>query len=48
MTRNRGHGSQLRTIAGRVFDRATLERVILPAIADLQHECSAPAGSASR
>lgn len=46
MTRNRGYGSRLRTIAGRVFDRATLERVILPAIADLQHECSAPAGSA--
>ena len=46
MTGHRMHGSRLRTIAGRVFDRATFDRVILPAIADLQHECSAPAGNA--
>ena len=43
MTGYHKHGSRLRTIAARVFDRATLDRVILPAIADLQHECSAPA-----
>ena len=38
MTGYHKHGSRLRTIAARVFDRATLDRVILPAIADLQHE----------
>ena len=46
MTGHRMHGSRLRTIAVRVFDRATFDRVIQPAIADLQHECSAPGGNA--
>lgn len=32
-------GRGLLRIAGRLFDRVTLERVIVPAIADLQHEC---------
>ena len=40
------HGSRLQSIAERVFDRATLDRVILPAIADLQHECSSASGRA--
>ena len=43
MTGHHMHGSRLRTIAARVFHRTTFDRVILPAIADLQHECSAPA-----
>jgi hypothetical protein len=33
-------GSGLLRIAERLFDRATLDRVIVPAIADLQHECA--------
>jgi hypothetical protein len=32
-------GAWLRRFAERTFDRETLERVLLPAIADLQHEC---------
>jgi len=32
-------GSRLRRLAERTFDRETLERVLLPALADLQHEC---------
>ena len=38
---NRIRGARLRGFAERTFDRETLERVILPAIADLQHECGA-------
>jgi hypothetical protein len=37
---NREPGTRLRRFAERTFDRATLDRVILPAIADLQHECA--------
>lgn len=33
-------GSGLRRFAERTFDRETLDRVVLPAIADLQHECA--------
>jgi lipopolysaccharide export LptBFGC system permease protein LptF len=33
-------GRWLRLVAERLFDQATLERVVLPALADLQHECS--------
>jgi hypothetical protein len=40
------HGSRLQAIAERAFDRVTLGRVILPAIADLQHECSSASGRA--
>jgi hypothetical protein len=32
-------GELLRRLAERLYDRQTLERVVLPAIADLQHEC---------
>ncbi len=32
-------GNWLRTFAGRIYDQDTLDRVVLPAIADLQHEC---------
>ena len=32
-------GLWLRQLAERVFDRERLERVVLPALADLQHEC---------
>lgn len=35
-----GPGSRLRRFAERTFDRQTLERVVLPALADLLHECS--------
>ena len=38
------HGSRLQAMAERLFDRGTLDRVILPAIADLQHECSSASG----
>ncbi len=34
-------GTRLRRFAERTFDRETLDRVILPALADLQHESSA-------
>ncbi len=33
-------GTRLRRFAERTFDRTTLENVMLPALADLQHECS--------
>ena len=32
-------GSRLRRFAERTFDRETLDRVVLPALADLRHEC---------
>ena len=32
-------GTRLRRFAERTFDRETLDHVVLPAIADLQHEC---------
>lgn len=32
-------GSRLRRFAARTFDGETLDRVVLPALADLQHEC---------
>ena len=38
-------GARLRRFAERIFDRATLENVMLPALADLQHECRAARGS---
>ena len=41
-------GSRLRRFADRTFDRQTLDRVILPAIADLQHECGGGASMAVR
>ena len=37
-------GLWLRQLAERVFDRERLERVVLPALADLQHECGDSAG----
>jgi hypothetical protein len=40
-------GTTRRSFAEQIFDRVTLERVILPALADLQHECEAAAGSPS-
>jgi hypothetical protein len=45
---DRARGTWLRLLAERMFDRSTLERVILPALADLQHECATSARSASR
>jgi hypothetical protein len=33
-------GAGLRRFAERTFDRSTVETVILPALADLQHECA--------
>ena len=42
----RGRGARLRDFAERTFDRATIDRVILPALADLQHECATATGSA--
>ena len=45
--RDRARGTGLRAFAERVFDETTFERVILPALADLQHECARPAGSAA-
>jgi hypothetical protein len=38
-------GARLRRFAERTFDRETVERVLLPAIADLQHECDRGAAS---
>ena len=37
-------GSRLRRFAERTFERPTLERVVFPALADLQHECREDAG----
>jgi lipopolysaccharide export LptBFGC system permease protein LptF len=45
---HRTPGTGLRALAERMFDRTTLERVILPALADLQHECATDAGSTLR
>ncbi len=39
MNTKRGPGSRLRRFAERVFDPETVERVLRPAFADLQHEC---------
>jgi hypothetical protein len=39
-------GGRLQAIAEHIFDRTTLDRVVLPALADLQHECSASVGGA--
>ena len=39
MTNTRVPGARLRRFAERTFDRQTLDRVVQPAIADLQHEC---------
>ena len=41
----RGPGSRLRRFAERTFERQTLERVILPAIADVEFECADDAGT---
>jgi putative ABC transport system permease protein len=38
------NGTWLRRFAESAFDRATLERVIFPALADLQHEAGTPSG----
>jgi hypothetical protein len=38
-------GSRLRTWAEHCFDRATLDLIVLPAIADLQHECARDRGT---
>jgi hypothetical protein len=46
--RSSARGTGLRTLAERVLDRSTVERVILPALADLQHECAATSGRALR
>jgi len=35
-------GARLRRFAECTFDRTTLEKVLLPALADLRHECSVP------
>jgi hypothetical protein len=45
---HRTRGTWLRLLAECMFDRSTLERVISPALADLQHECATSAGGASR
>jgi Lipopolysaccharide export system permease LptF/LptG len=39
-----GPGSRLRRFAERTLEPVTLERVVLPALADLQHECREDAG----
>ena len=39
-----GPGSRLRRFAERTFEPQTLDRVVLPALADLQHECREDAG----
>jgi hypothetical protein len=39
MTTQERRGTRLRRFAERVFDPETVERVLLPAFADLQHEC---------
>ena len=41
----RGPGSRLRGFAERTFDRPTLERVIFPALADVEFECADEAGT---
>jgi lipopolysaccharide export LptBFGC system permease protein LptF len=41
-------GTGLRALAERMFHRTTLERVILPALADLQYECATDAGNTLR
>ncbi len=38
-------GARLQRFAERTFDRTTLENVMLPALADLQHECRTARGS---
>jgi hypothetical protein len=43
---HRTRGTWLRLLAECMFDRSTLERVISPALADLQHECVTSAGGA--
>jgi hypothetical protein len=45
---HRTRGTWFRLLAECMFDRSTLERVISPALADLQHECATSAGGASR
>ena len=42
--RDRVPGTWLQRFAERAFDRETLDRVILPALADLQHECATATG----
>ena len=37
-------GTWLRRFAERTFDRETLDRVILPALDDVQHECTTAPG----
>jgi hypothetical protein len=46
--RHRAPGTRLRTLAEHMVDRSTFERVILPAVEDLQHECATVPGSAVR
>jgi hypothetical protein len=41
-------GTRLLALAERIVDQTTLERVVLPALADLQHECAPPARVAVR
>ena len=41
----RGPGSRLRRFAERTFERQTLERVIFPALADVEFECADDAGT---
>lgn len=41
----RGPGSRLRRFAERTFERPTLERVIFPALADVEFECADDAGT---
>ena len=41
-------GTRLRALAERIVDETTMQRVVLPALADLQHECAPPARLAVR
>jgi hypothetical protein len=47
MTNDLGPGTRLRRFAERTLERDTLERVMLPALADLQYECGSDAGASN-